>query len=123
MRPSAPPAQSGALASSRETTPGARTLICAQYTKEMKMSGVGFFGALVIGLLAGWIAEKVMARDHGLLTNLVVGLIGSYLGAFLAYAAGFTYAGFWPSLVVSALGAIVLLFLVGLIRGRSTRFQ
>ena len=41
------------------------------------MSGVGLIGALVIGVLAGWIAEKVMSRNHGLLTNLIVGVIGS----------------------------------------------
>ena len=50
-------------------------------------------------------------------------VIGSYLGAFIAHAAGFTYVGFWPSLLVSALGAIVLLFILGLFRSRSTRFQ
>jgi uncharacterized membrane protein YeaQ/YmgE (transglycosylase-associated protein family) len=83
------------------------------------MSGVGIIGAIVIGLLAGWIAEKVMARNHGLLTNLVVGVVGSFIGAFLAYLLGFAYVGFWPSLVVSAIGAIVLLFLLGLMRGRS----
>jgi uncharacterized membrane protein YeaQ/YmgE (transglycosylase-associated protein family) len=87
------------------------------------MSGVGLFGALIIGILAGWIAERVMARNHGLITNLVVGVIGSFIGAFLAHALGFTYSGFWPSLVVSAIGAIVLLFLVGWFRGDSVRYQ
>jgi uncharacterized membrane protein YeaQ/YmgE (transglycosylase-associated protein family) len=85
------------------------------------MSGVGVIGAIFIGILAGWIAEKVMARRHGLITNLIVGLIGSFIGAFLAHALGFTYAGFWASLVVSALGAIVLLFIVGLFRRPSYR--
>ena len=85
------------------------------------MSGVGLFASLIIGILAGWIAEKVMARNHGLLTNLVVGVIGSFIGAFLAQALGFTYAGFWASLAVSAIGAIVLLFLVGLVRRPSYR--
>lgn len=33
------------------------------------MPGVGFLGMLVIGILAGWIAEKITASDHGLLTN------------------------------------------------------
>jgi uncharacterized membrane protein YeaQ/YmgE (transglycosylase-associated protein family) len=80
------------------------------------MNGVGIIGAIVIGLLAGWIAERVMARRHGLLTNLVVGFIGSMLGAVLAHALGFAYVGFWPSLVVSAVGAIVLLFILGLFR-------
>jgi uncharacterized membrane protein YeaQ/YmgE (transglycosylase-associated protein family) len=85
------------------------------------MSGVGLFGALIIGILAGWIAERVMDRNHGLITNLVVGVIGSFIGAFLAHALGFTYAGFWASLAVSAVGAIVLLFLLGLFRRPSYR--
>lgn len=83
------------------------------------MSGVGIIGAIIIGLVAGWIAEKVMSRSHGLLTNLIVGLVGSFIGAFLANVLGFTYQGFWASLVVSALGAIVLLFVVGLFRRTS----
>jgi uncharacterized membrane protein YeaQ/YmgE (transglycosylase-associated protein family) len=83
------------------------------------MSGVGFLAALVIGILAGWIAEKVMARNHGLITNLIVGVVGSFIGAFLAQALDITYSGFWASLLVSALGAILLLFIVGLFRGRS----
>lgn len=84
------------------------------------MSGVGIFGALIIGLIAGWIAERVMSRNHGLITNLIVGVVGSFIGAFLANIMGFTYAGFWPSLVVAAIGAIVLLFIVGLIRRPSS---
>jgi uncharacterized membrane protein YeaQ/YmgE (transglycosylase-associated protein family) len=85
------------------------------------MSGVGIFTALIIGLLAGWIAEKVMSRDHGLLTNLVVGVVGSFIGAWIASLLGYTYSGILPSLIVSALGAILLLLIVGLIRGRSAR--
>lgn len=83
------------------------------------MSGVSIIGAIVIGILAGWIAEKVMARNHGILTNLVVGLVGSFLGAFIAYLFGFTYQGFLPSLLVSAVGAILLLFLLNLVQSRS----
>ena len=83
------------------------------------MEGVGWLGAIVIGIIAGWIAEKIMARSHGLLMNLAVGLIGSLVGAFLAHALGMNYSGFWPSLAVSAVGAIVLLFLVGLFQNRS----
>jgi uncharacterized membrane protein YeaQ/YmgE (transglycosylase-associated protein family) len=90
---------------------------------ESVMSGVGLLGALVIGILAGWIAERVMARNHGLLTNLIVGVVGSFIGAFLAEVLGFTYSGFWASLVVSALGAIVLLFLLNLFRGRSISYR
>ena len=85
------------------------------------MSGVGLIGALVIGILAGWIAEKVMSRNHGLLTNLIVGVVGSFVGAAVAGLLGFAYAGFLPSLVVSAGGAILFLFILDFIRGRSAQ--
>lgn len=85
--------------------------------------GVGWIGTLFIGALAGWIAEKVMKEEHGLLMNIVVGIIGSYIGAFLANAMGIqlgeVFQGwFWGNLIVAALGAIVLLFIVRLIRKR-----
>ena len=69
-------------------------------------------------ILAGWIAEKVMKRDHGLFTNLVVGLIGALIGGFIAGLIDFPFSGFIASLIVSTLGAILLLALLGLIRRR-----
>lgn len=83
------------------------------------MSGVGILGAIVIGILAGWIAEKVMKREHGLFTNLIVGLVGALLGAFIAGALGIDFGGWIGSLIVSTLGAILLLFLFGLVRRRA----
>ena len=50
----------------------------------LSMPGVGFFGMLIIGILAGYIAEKVTSSDHGLLTNLLVGIAGSFVGGTLA---------------------------------------
>ncbi|MFN3514554.1 MAG: GlsB/YeaQ/YmgE family stress response membrane protein [Phenylobacterium sp.] len=82
------------------------------------MSGVGILGAIIIGILAGWIAEQVMKRDHGLFMNLIVGLAGALLGAFVAGALGIEFAGFVGSLIVSTLGAILLLFIFGLVRRR-----
>ncbi len=81
------------------------------------MTGVGIIGAIIIGILAGWIAEKVMKRDHGLITNLIVGIVGSFLGAWIFSALGLSVqAGWIGSLVVSTVGAVLLLFIVGLIR-------
>jgi uncharacterized membrane protein YeaQ/YmgE (transglycosylase-associated protein family) len=82
------------------------------------MVGVGWFLTIVIGILAGWIAERVMSRSHGLITNLIVGLIGSVIGKFLienVFAVSPLGSGFWASLIISTIGAIVLLFIVGLI--------
>jgi uncharacterized membrane protein YeaQ/YmgE (transglycosylase-associated protein family) len=82
------------------------------------MNEVSIIGAVVIGILAGWIAEQVTGREHGLLTNLVVGIVGAFLGAFIASAMGIGFAGFWGSLAVSTVGAILLLAIVGMFRGR-----
>jgi uncharacterized membrane protein YeaQ/YmgE (transglycosylase-associated protein family) len=83
------------------------------------MEGVGWFATIVIGILAGFIAEKVMNRDHGLITNLIVGLVGALLGGWLAGVLGIAFHGWWASLLVSTVGAIVLLFVWGMIRGRT----
>ena len=85
--------------------------------------GVGWIGTLLIGGLAGWIAERVMKANHGLLMNIVVGVIGSYVGAFLANILGirlgeFFQGWFWGNLIVAAVGAVVLLWVVRLVRNR-----
>lgn len=82
------------------------------------MNEVSIIGAIIIGILAGWIAEQVMGRKHGLLTNLIVGIVGAFLGAFIANLIGFEFAGFWGSLLVSAIGAILLLAILGMFRRR-----
>ncbi len=85
--------------------------------------GVGWIGTLFIGGVAGWIAERVMKEEHGLLMNIVVGIIGSFLGAFIANRLGIRlgeiFQGwFWGNLIVAALGAIALLYVVKLFRNR-----
>ena len=83
------------------------------------MHGVGIIGFIVIGILAGWIAEKVMRRNHGLITNLAVGVVGALIGGFVAGSLGMAAYGLVGSLIVATLGAILLLFIVSLIRSRS----
>ena len=85
--------------------------------------GVGFFGTLFIGALAGWIAEKTTGSNHGLITNIIVGIAGAYIGAFLANALGIRlgeiFSGwFWGNLIVATAGAIILLYVYRLIRSR-----
>lgn len=82
------------------------------------MSGLGWLSFLIVGLIAGWVAEQVMKRGHGLVENLVVGVVGAYLGAFLFRILGLTSTGLVGALVVAIVGSIVLLAIVGAIRNR-----
>ena len=45
---------------------------------------VGFLSMLLIGVIAGWIAEKVTASDHSIFTNILVGIAGAFVGGVLA---------------------------------------
>lgn len=85
--------------------------------------GVGIFGTLLIGGVAGWIAEKLTSSSHGLLTNIVIGIIGAYIGGFLANAIGLKIAmifqgWFWGNLLVSVVGAVVLITVYRMLKGK-----
>jgi uncharacterized membrane protein YeaQ/YmgE (transglycosylase-associated protein family) len=83
----------------------------------LSMPGVGFFGMLIIGVLAGYIAEKVTASDHGLLTNLIVGIAGSFVGGSLASLLNIQFYGWLGNLLVATVGAILLLWIWRSFRG------
>jgi uncharacterized membrane protein YeaQ/YmgE (transglycosylase-associated protein family) len=78
---------------------------------------LAFFGMLIIGIIAGYIAEKVTASDEGLLTNLLVGIAGSFVGGSLASLLDFHYEGWLGNLLVATIGAILLLWVWRRFRG------
>lgn len=85
--------------------------------------GVGFLGTILIGGIAGWIAEKLTKSDHGLITNIIIGIVGSYLGAFLANVVGLQlgqiFQGwFWGNLIVAVVGAVVLITVYRMIKNK-----
>ncbi len=74
------------------------------------MPGVGFFGMLFIGIIAGYVAEKITASDHGLFTNLLVGIAGAFVGGTLATTLGVHVYGFLGSLLTASVGAVIVLW-------------
>lgn len=80
---------------------------------------VGFFSMLLIGVLAGWFAERLTGSDHGLLTNLFVGIAGSFVGGKLAELVEIDVFGFFRTLVWSAIGAMIILTVWRQVTGKS----
>jgi uncharacterized membrane protein YeaQ/YmgE (transglycosylase-associated protein family) len=73
---------------------------------------------LLIGASAGWIAGRIMeGGGFGLIGNMIVGVIGSVLGRYLAGMVGIgVEGGIFTSLLTAIAGAVILLFVVGLIK-------
>lgn len=73
---------------------------------------------LVVGLVAGWLAGiLVKGGGFGLVGDLIVGVVGAFLGGFLFNTFGVSMGGgFVGSLVVATVGAVVLLFIVRLVK-------
>ncbi len=71
----------------------------------------------VIGILAGWLAGKLMkGKGFGLIGDLIVGVIGSFLGGWLFGLLGISFGGIIGSFIAALAGAIVLLLLLRLIK-------
>lgn len=67
--------------------------------------------SLLMGALVGWIAGKIMNSDGTLLRNIVVGIIGSFVGSFVFGLVGLAAYGFIGNLVVSVVGACLFIWI------------
>jgi len=72
--------------------------------------GVGFLSMLVIGAIAGWVAEQVTASNHSIFTNILVGIAGAFVAGVLASILHIPVFGFVRTLVAAIIGAILILF-------------
>jgi uncharacterized membrane protein YeaQ/YmgE (transglycosylase-associated protein family) len=77
---------------------------------------------IIFGALAGWIASIITGKNRrmGAIANIVVGIVGAFLGGFIMNffgeegVTGFNFYSFF----VAILGAVVLIWIVGLFTGR-----
>ncbi len=81
---------------------------------------VGFLQLILIGAIAGWIAEKVTESDHGIFTNILVGICGAFVGSKLADVLQIPIVGFWRGLISASIGAIIVLFIWRMIHRNRT---
>lgn len=84
---------------------------------------------LIVGGVVGWLASLIMRTDaqQGIILNIVVGIVGAFIGGFVAPALGISGANInesglsVTSFLVSLFGAIILLAIVNLVRRGSVR--
>jgi uncharacterized membrane protein YeaQ/YmgE (transglycosylase-associated protein family) len=73
---------------------------------------------LVVGALAGWLAALILrGRGLGLVGNLIVGVLGSFLGTWLFQLVGFRATTSLATFLTSLAGSLALLWLLALVRG------
>lgn len=72
---------------------------------------------VLIGVAAGWLAGQITkGKGFGLVGDLIVGVVGSLLGSFVFGLVGFAAYGLIARLVTAVVGALILLYLIRLIR-------
>ena len=75
---------------------------------------------IIIGGLAGWIANMIMKTDGSLVKNIVTGIVGALIGGFVMSffgAAGFTGVNLW-SFLGALIGSIILIAVINLLTGK-----
>ena len=90
--------------------------------ESMQFHNVIWF--LIVGGLAGWLASVMVDGDGlGIIGDIVIGVLGAFVGGFLADVVGVAVYGFWGVLAMSIVGAIVLLAIIRMINPRKRFFR
>ena len=81
---------------------------------------IGWIAAIVVGGIAGWLAEQFMKSDMGLLMNIVLGIVGAAVASWLFSFMGLSFGPGWVGyLIAGFIGAVILIFVVRMVRQRA----
>lgn len=80
-----------------------------------------FIVLILVGLIAGWLAEKIMKVDMPTWQNLLLGLCGSALGSLILGFFGKTTGGFIGSIVVALIFACLIVWCVNFIKAKTKK--
>jgi len=86
----------------------------------MVLSNEGIIVILFVGLIAGWLAGKIVrGTGFGIIGDIIVGIVGAFISSLLFPRLGIHLGvGIVSEIIYSAIGAVVLLLIVRLLRGR-----
>lgn len=83
----------------------------------MVLEPMSILGWIIIGVIAGWLAGKLVeGYGFGFIGNLVVGIVGACVGGYILPQLGIFPASTMGNLIAATLGAVVLLFVIGLLK-------
>ena len=83
----------------------------------MAMDPQSLIVLLIVGAIAGWLAGVIVSGyGFGLIGNIVVGVVGAFIGNWLFPMLGFGFDGILGLVISATLGAVILLVVIGLIR-------
>jgi len=83
--------------------------------RAMTLSALIWF--LLIGLIAGWLAGKVIrGGGYGVVGDMIVGVIGAFIGGWLFSLIGISAGGLIGSIITAFVGAVVLILILRAIR-------
>ncbi|HEY4132791.1 MAG TPA: GlsB/YeaQ/YmgE family stress response membrane protein [Gemmatimonadaceae bacterium] len=107
------------MSSQESGTSSARRLpyVAANTTPE---GGMDILTWLIVGLVAGVLASMVMGgTGYGLIGDIIIGIVGAFVGGWImrALGTGVPVGGLPGVIIVAFIGAVVLLFILRLIRG------
>ncbi|MBB4105633.1 GlsB/YeaQ/YmgE family stress response membrane protein [Allorhizobium borbori] len=75
----------------------------------MGAAGIGWISAIIIGGVAGWLAEQFMKSNMGLIMNILLGMVGAVVANFLLAILGVVLTGAIGYLVAGFIGACILI--------------
>ena len=84
----------------------------------MEDPAIGWIAAIVIGGIAGWLAEQFMKSDMGLLMNIMLGIVGAAVASAIFSFFGIGLGGWIGYLIAGFIGACLLIWIVRALRGR-----
>lgn len=84
----------------------------------MNENSVGWLTALIVGAIAGWIAEQLMKSEQGLFMNILLGVIGAAVASALLSILGISFGGVIGYLVAGVIGACLLIAVSRMFRGK-----